>query len=181
LQLASGMLIAVLGAYIVCAGLAKLKRDCNAPRRRAGILAVGAAVGAPMSGNVKRQCSCNHAHFVEPRHVAGAWSWRIAWAMALSVGVRPCTGAVLLLMFARSQGMLWAGLIGTLAMALGTAATVSALVMAAVRSRAWAAHTLSPSPVLAGAFRGSVMLLAGIALVGIGAAMAFAPEPRSPF
>jgi ABC-type nickel/cobalt efflux system permease component RcnA len=63
-------------------------------------------------------CGCGHAHIPSPQQVAGPeWSWRKAIPIALSVGIRPCSGALLLLIFALSQGLLWAGILGTFAMA----------------------------------------------------------------
>ena len=73
-----------------------------------------------------------------PKDLQGAWSWRKALPIALSVGIRPCSGALLLMIFALSQGMLWAGILGTFAMAFGTAITVSVLAALAVSSRNWA-------------------------------------------
>jgi nickel/cobalt transporter (NicO) family protein len=73
-----------------------------------------------------------------PQDLQGAWSWRKAFPIAFSVGIRPCTGAILLLIFAMSQGLLWAGILGTFAMALGTAITVSILAALAVYSRDFA-------------------------------------------
>ncbi len=80
-------------------------------------------------------CGCGHSHMPDPKDLQGAWSWRKALPLALSVGIRPCTGALLLLIFAMSQGMWWAGVLGTFAMALGTALTVSVLATLAVSSR----------------------------------------------
>jgi len=71
----------------------------------------------------------------DPRQLEGEWSWRKALPIALAVGVRPCTGAILVLVFAIGQGLLWAGVFATFAMALGTAITVSALAALAVGSR----------------------------------------------
>ena len=50
-----------------------------------------------------------------------------AAAAILSVGIRPCTGALVVLVFALSQGIFWAGVASTFVMALGTAMTVAAL------------------------------------------------------
>ena len=94
-------------------------------------------------------CSCGHAHMPMPDQLQGAWSWSRALPLALSVGIRPCSGAILLLIFALSQGMLWAGVLGTFAMALGTAITVSLLAALAVGSREWAAQASGPGSVLA--------------------------------
>lgn len=94
-------------------------------------------------------CGCGHSHMPAPQDLQGAWSWRRALPLALSVGIRPCSGAILLLIFALSQGMLWAGIIGTFAMALGTAITVSVLATLAVTSRDWAAKTSGPGSIWA--------------------------------
>lgn len=78
---------------------------------------------------------CDHAHMPDPRQLQGEWSWSKALPIALAVGVRPCTGAILVLVFAIGQGLLWAGVFATFAMALGTAITVSTLAALAVGSR----------------------------------------------
>lgn len=76
-----------------------------------------------------------HAHIPEPKDLAGPWSWRRSIAIAAAVGIRPCSGAIILLIFALTQGMLWAGIAGTFAMALGTAITVAVLAVLAVGTR----------------------------------------------
>jgi nickel/cobalt exporter len=78
---------------------------------------------------------CGHAHMPDPSQLQGPWSWRQAIAIALAVGIRPCTGAILVLVFAISQGLMWAGVFATFAMAIGTAITVSFLAALAVGSR----------------------------------------------
>lgn len=75
------------------------------------------------------------AHLPAPAELQGDLSWRRAFAIAFAVGIRPCTGAILVLVFAIGQGLWWAGVFSTLAMALGTAITVSALAALAVGSR----------------------------------------------
>jgi ABC-type nickel/cobalt efflux system permease component RcnA len=47
--------------------------------------------------------------------------------MVAAVGIRPCTGAVLVLLFSLSAGIFVWGLVATFAMALGTAITVASL------------------------------------------------------
>jgi nickel/cobalt transporter (NicO) family protein len=75
------------------------------------------------------------AHMPAPSQLKGDWSWRRAFALAFAVGIRPCTGAILVLVFAIGQGLWWAGVFSTFAMAIGTAITVSALATMAVGSR----------------------------------------------
>lgn len=110
-------------------------------------------------------CACGHSHMPAPDQLQGAWSWRRALPLAFSVGIRPCSGAILLLIFALSQGMLWAGIVGTFAMALGTAITVSILAALAVSSRDWAANASGPESVwaerlqIAAGFIGAALVL----------------------
>ena len=72
---------------------------------------------------------------VDPRTLAGPFSWRKMMAVVFSVGIRPCTGAILVLVFALTQGVFWAGVAATFAMALGTAITVAVLATLALGSR----------------------------------------------
>jgi nickel/cobalt transporter (NicO) family protein len=83
---------------------------------------------------------CGHAHMPDPKDLQGDLTWAKALAIAFSVGIRPCTGAILVLVFALSQGLLWAGVFATFAMAIGTALTVSVLAALAVGSRELAAR-----------------------------------------
>jgi nickel/cobalt transporter (NicO) family protein len=72
---------------------------------------------------------------VDPSTLAGPFSWRKMMAVVFSVGIRPCTGAILVLVFALTQGVFWAGVAATFAMALGTAITVAVLATLALGSR----------------------------------------------
>jgi nickel/cobalt exporter len=74
-------------------------------------------------------------HMVDARQLAGPLSWRKVMAVVFSVGIRPCTGAILVLVFALTQGMFWAGVAATFAMAVGTAITVAVLATLALGSR----------------------------------------------
>ena len=74
-------------------------------------------------------------HMVDARQLAGSISWRKMMAVVFSVGIRPCTGAILVLVFALTQGLFWAGVAATFAMALGTAITVAVLATLALGSR----------------------------------------------
>jgi nickel/cobalt exporter len=58
-----------------------------------------------------------------------------ALAAILAVGVRPCSGAIIVLVFALSQGLLLAGIASVLVMALGTSITVSSLAVLAVSAK----------------------------------------------
>lgn len=74
-------------------------------------------------------------HMVDPQALAGPLSMRKIAAVVFSVGIRPCTGAILVLIFALTQGVFWAGVAATFAMAIGTAITVAVLATLALGSR----------------------------------------------
>jgi ABC-type nickel/cobalt efflux system permease component RcnA len=64
--------------------------------------------------------------------IAGPLSWRDAAGTVIAAGSRPCSGAILVLVFAIAQGVFPAGIVATFAMALGVAATTGALASMAV-------------------------------------------------
>jgi nickel/cobalt exporter len=64
-----------------------------------------------------------------------AAEWREAAVVVLAVGIRPCSGAVIVLLFALAQGLFLAGILSTLAMSVGTAITVSVLAALSVAVR----------------------------------------------
>jgi nickel/cobalt exporter len=53
--------------------------------------------------------------------------WREALGVVFAVGLRPCSGALVVLVFALSQGVLWAGVASVYLMGIGTAITVATL------------------------------------------------------
>jgi nickel/cobalt transporter (NicO) family protein len=76
-----------------------------------------------------------HAHGPEPQELAGPGGWKRGLSAIVAVGLRPCSGAILVLVFALAQGMLWAGVAATFVMGLGTAITVAAIATVAVGMR----------------------------------------------
>lgn len=115
---------------------------------------------------------CGHAHMPDPKALEGSTlPWTKALAIAFSVGIRPCTGAILVLIFALSQGLLIAGVFATFAMALGTAITVSTLAALAVGSRELAARMAGGAESrLAGAVATGAGLLGSALVLLMGAA-----------
>ena len=59
-------------------------------------------------------------------------------------GLRPCSGAILVLVFALAQGLFWAGVVATFVMGLGTAIMVAAI--ATSRSSPQPGPSVSPRP-----------------------------------
>ena len=79
-----------------------------------------------------------HAHGPEPEQLGGAGGWRRGLSATVAVGLRPCSGAIILLVFALSQGLFWAGVVSTFVMGMGTAITVAAIATIAVGAKAFA-------------------------------------------
>jgi nickel/cobalt transporter (NicO) family protein len=83
--------------------------------------------------------SCGHSHAPDPRLLqAERFDMRTAWTAIMAVGLRPCTGALVVLSFAFLNGLWVGGFLSVAAMSLGTAITVSALAIMAVTAKNWA-------------------------------------------
>jgi nickel/cobalt transporter (NicO) family protein len=76
-----------------------------------------------------------HVHGPEPQALAGPGGWRRGWEAIVAVGLRPCSGAIIVLVFALAQGLFWAGIASTFVMGLGTAITVAAIATLAVGAK----------------------------------------------
>jgi nickel/cobalt transporter (NicO) family protein len=76
-----------------------------------------------------------HVHAPEPQALAGPGGWRRGWEAIVAVGLRPCSGAIIVLVFALAQGLFWAGIASTFVMGLGTAITVAAIATLAVGAK----------------------------------------------
>ena len=85
----------------------------------------------------------------------------------VAVGLRPCSGAILVLVFALAQGLFWAGIVATFIMGLGTAITVAAIALFAIGARGFAARVAH-----SGTGYGT-LALRGIEVAAAGAVLAF--------
>src|SRR5438105_10220264 len=83
---------------------------------------------------------CGHSHGPTPDQLAGPGGWRRGLTAIVAVGLRPCSGAILVLVFALAQGIFWAGVAATFVMGLGTAITVAAIATITVSATAFAAR-----------------------------------------
>jgi len=78
---------------------------------------------------------CGHSHGPLPDVLAGPGGWRRGFGTIFAVGLRPCSGAILVLVFALAQGLFWAGIVATLVMGLGTAITVASIAVLTVSAK----------------------------------------------
>jgi ABC-type nickel/cobalt efflux system permease component RcnA len=98
-------------------------------------------------------CGCSHGP--DPSALAGPGGWARGLSAVLTVGVRPCSGAILVLVFALAQGLFWAGVAATIVMGIGTAITVTAIAILAVSAKGLARRMTSGSS-------GGAVILRGI-------------------
>ena len=118
-------------------------------------------------------CDCGHAHMPNPAAFSeDRFDWKAAGIAVATAGARPCSGAILVLVFALSQGIFLAGVASTFAMALGTALTTGALAIAAVFAKDLAMRASgagSPRAMLVGRIvefaAAACVLLFGLALL----------------
>ncbi|GAB3108686.1 nickel/cobalt transporter [Bordetella tumbae] len=134
LETASYALITLLGAWLVWSKALRpwLRR---ADHRHVHGAEQGHAHGAAHDDHGHHHhddCGCGHVHVPSPDQVAGALDWRKAMSAILAMGLRPCSGALIVLVFALSQDFFAAGIAAALAMGLGTGLTVAALAVFAV-------------------------------------------------
>lgn len=99
---------------------------------------------------------CDHSHGPEPIELAGPGGWWRGITAVVAVGARPCSGAIIVLVFALAQGLFWAGVAATFVMGLGTAITVAAIATFAVLARDLAGRFAAARP------GGGMLLLRGM-------------------
>ena len=87
-----------------------------------------------------------HAHAPEPSELTGRHWLRRGLSAIVAVGLRPCSGAIIVLVFALAQGLFWIGVASTFVMGLGTAITVAAVATLAVAARGFAGRLAKGKP-----------------------------------
>ncbi|ANY78381.1 nickel transporter [Microvirga ossetica] len=115
-ELASFLAVALLGAVI-------------AWRKAGKFLGVLALSRNPLA---LVQDDCDHVHMPPPEELGRLTRFRDMAGVAIAAGIRPCAGALIVLVFALSQGVFAAGIAAAFAMALGTALTTGAIAALAV-------------------------------------------------
>jgi ABC-type nickel/cobalt efflux system permease component RcnA len=143
IEIGSYALIAAFGAGLVWTKGGSFMRALQTPRPEPALAAAGHDHHHDHDhdhdhhhgdGHV-HDAHCGHSHGPEPSELAGPGGWRRGLAAILTVGIRPCSGAILVLVFALAQGLFWAGIAATLVMGLGTAITVAAIAVIAVSAK----------------------------------------------
>ncbi len=145
LEIGSYAMIATMGGYLFWTGLKLFSIFAKFPSftKQSGLVSIANHSNPDQHFYILastphvhgENCDCGHSHAPTAQDVTGSLTWYKAFSLAFAVGVRPCTGALLVLVFANTIGIYWAGVASTFAMALGTFITVSVVATIAVYSK----------------------------------------------
>ncbi|WP_306117588.1 MULTISPECIES: nickel/cobalt transporter [unclassified Roseitalea] len=179
-EISSYVLVVLLGLWLLARKLRAV--HWRRPRPAAlGAAAVGHGHGAHHHhdhhhdhahehGPGETCAACGHAHMPSPDRISGQMDWRGAIGAVMSVGLRPCTGGLVVLTFAFLNGLWLAGIVSVFAMALGTAITVSLLATLAVSAKAVALR-LSGSSALSGPVSHGIEIAGALLIIAMGLAL----------
>ncbi|MCZ4091435.1 nickel/cobalt transporter [Sinorhizobium psoraleae] len=117
--------------------------------------------------------TCGHAHAPDPAMLKGdRFALSEAWSAIVAVGLRPCSGALIVLSFALLNGLYLGGVLSVFAMSIGTAITVSILATMAVTAKGFAVRYASSTSAAARVSNGieiagaAMVLVLGLVLLG---------------
>jgi nickel/cobalt exporter len=120
--------------------------------------------------------TCGHAHAPDPSTLKGdRFALREAWSAIIAVGLRPCSGALIVLSFALLNGLYLGGVLSVFAMSIGTAITVSVLATLAVTAKdlavRYASSGSSAMRISNGIEISGALLVLGLGIVLLGASL----------
>ncbi|KML66206.1 nickel/cobalt transporter [Pectobacterium peruviense] len=124
-------------------------------------------------------CGCGHRHLPSNEELGRDSSWRTRLMIVLAMGMRPCSGAILVLLFSKVIGVYLWGVASALVMAAGTAITISALAMLVFYCRRVIERLGAnrASPVWQRATFSLLALAGGMILVGSGILLYLSAQP----
>jgi ABC-type nickel/cobalt efflux system permease component RcnA len=115
------------------------------------------------AGHDHRHGDHDHAH--SPVRKSGLAA---AWSAIVAVGIRPCTGAIIILVFALAQGLFLVGVASTFVMALGTGLTVAFLAGLAVSAKGLALRLAGAESALGNGILRTIEIAAALAVLLFG-------------
>jgi|TARA_B110000879_G_scaffold205907_1_gene287004 ABC-type nickel/cobalt efflux system permease component RcnA len=150
-------LIALIGLWLVWRGIARL--------RRAQVTHDHSHEGTGHSCD-----TCGHRHGPSIEEAETATSLRDAFLLIGGIAVRPCTGALFVLIITWQMGIPIAGIAGAVAMALGTASVTVAVGIAATGFRSGVMRSLANASALTWVMP-MLEIAAGLVVVGLSGAL----------
>jgi len=119
LEKGSYLLVGVLGLLLCWRALKRLRQLLHTPKFRAF---------TPHHVH-HDNCGCGHQHLPTQTQLQNGGDWRARLMIVLSMGMRPCSGAIMVLLFSKVIGVFAWGVASALAMAAGTSLTISGLAL----------------------------------------------------
>lgn len=111
-------------------------------------------------------CGCGHQHMPSDEQLQAGADWRMQMAVVLAMGLRPCSGAILVLLFSKVIGVFGWGILSALAMAAGTSLTISLIGVLVHYSRSLAVRLSAPrAPALWSSLSWSLLAFVGGAIL----------------
>ena len=127
--------------------------------------------GGRFSAGAGEGDDCGHLHAPDPRTLGAGFSWRAALSTVAAAGSRPCSGSLLILVFALAQGLFAVGVAAVAAVSLGTAITTGALATLAVFAKGLAVKFASGEDTRVALVARACELVAALAVLGFGLAL----------
>lgn len=160
-ELFSFLLVALLGLALMLRSVLQRMRAGRATEPASYTFVADDAQGMRQAAVLNSAaCSqCGKVHHVAPQQLLDVSFWQQV-GLLLSIGLRPCSGAVLVLVVANLLNLWWVGVAATLVMAVGTSLTVACLALLAVKARQLAEWSLSSR------FHAWSWLVFGLSLLG---------------
>ncbi|UCA44948.1 nickel/cobalt transporter [Pseudochrobactrum sp. XF203] len=116
------------------------------------------------SGDGANCTACGHSHLADPSTLSGDFNWKTAWAAIIAVGIRPCSGAIIVLTFSMLNGLMLGGILSAFAMAFGTFITVALLATLAVTAKNTALR-LVKNPLLSARLQTAIEIAAALFII----------------
>jgi len=87
---------------------------------------------AGVSGHLHEHAHGDDGHHHDHHHQHPAQRTLAGWLLLTAAGIAPCAGALVVILLSLALGVLWAGVVGVIAIALGMAITLAAVGMASM-------------------------------------------------
>ncbi|PUB75216.1 MAG: high frequency lysogenization protein HflD [gamma proteobacterium symbiont of Ctena orbiculata] len=154
----SFILLAMVGSYVLIRAVATLSGTVRRLRHQADL------VHHDHDGHVHgKSCGCRHLPTAVEIDTVG--SRHAVAGVVLAIGLRPCSGAVLVLILAAVMDLMWHGALAVMAMSVGTAVTIVALAIFTSMAREWASAVVAHRSPLWTLAAGGVGVLGGTLLL----------------
>jgi nickel/cobalt exporter len=179
LEKGSFILVILLGVLLSWSALKRLYLAVKAIRPRPAIR-INSLQPLAADHVHSANCGCGHRHLPNDEELQAGNDWRTKTAIVLAMGLRPCSGAILVLLFSKVIGVFTWGVLSALAMALGTSITISGLALLVHYSRKLAiriSRQRAPAAWSAVAW-GALALAGGLILLFAGVLLYVSAQPE---